>query len=112
VEDAEDEAEQGGDKPAGEPYSITFPSQPFQYQLGKPFDLEEVREKTRRNLALILAALLFIVAILLVSLTATGDLKVETTKDLAASVLSPVVAVTGTALGFYFGGHRGGKGGD
>lgn len=87
-------------------------SPPFPYYLGKPFDLEEVREKTRRNLALILAALLFIVAILLVALTASGNLNIETTKDLAASVLSPVVAVTGTALGFYFGGHRGGKGND
>jgi hypothetical protein len=60
----------------------------------------------RGMLALGLTLLLFIIALLLVIFTATGLLTSGEAKDLAASVLSPVVAVTGTALGFYFGAHR------
>jgi hypothetical protein len=73
---------------------------------GKP-DIEAAQEKTRRQLALILAWLLFITALSLIGLVAVNAIDIEDAKDLAASVLSPVVAVTGTALGFYFGGHRG-----
>jgi amino acid permease len=54
---------------------------------------------------LILAVLVFLVALLLVIFTATNLLTSNESKDLAAAVLSPVVAVTGTALGFYFGGR-------
>jgi hypothetical protein len=77
-------------------------------QVGGKFDPEPVREKTRRQLALILAVLLFLIAILLVVFTATDLLTSVQSKDLAAAVLSPVVAVTGTALGFYFGGRSSG----
>jgi hypothetical protein len=75
-------------------------------QLGEKYDPAPVREKTRRQLALILAALLFLIAIALVVFTATDLLSSNQAKDLAAAVLSPVVAVTGTALGFYFGGRQ------
>jgi hypothetical protein len=44
--------------------------------------------------------------ILLVIFTATDLLSGDQAKTLAAAVLSPVVAVTGTALGFYFGAHH------
>jgi len=50
------------------------------------------------------------VALMLIIFTATDLLSDSQAKDLAASVLSPIVAVTGTALGFYFGGHRNGGG--
>jgi hypothetical protein len=74
--------------------------------VGERFDIEGVREQTRSRLAQALVALLFLVATLLVVLTAFDKLSVEEAKDLAATVLGPVVAVTGTALGFYFGGRR------
>jgi hypothetical protein len=41
------------------------------------------------------------------ALTAANLLTSDEAKDLAAAVLSPVIAVTGTALGFYFGGRGG-----
>ena len=75
-------------------------------QVGGKYDPSEVRERTRRQLALILAVLLFLIAFLLLIFTAADLLTTDQAKDLAASVLSPVVAVTGTALGFYFGGRR------
>jgi len=73
---------------------------------GPDWNPAKAREKTRGLLALGLTLLLFSIALLLVIFTATDLLTSGETKDLAASVLSPVVAVTGTALGFYFGAHR------
>jgi hypothetical protein len=82
---------------------------PQVFRVGGAYDPAPVREKTRRQLALILAALVFGLALLLVIFTATDLLTSAQAKDLAAAVLSPVIAVTGTALGFYFGGRRNGS---
>jgi hypothetical protein len=76
---------------------------------GPDYDPSPRREKTRSQLALGLLILLAAVALSLVGLTAAHRLAPETTKDLVAGILSPLVAVTGTALGFYFGGHHGPK---
>ena len=75
-------------------------------RLGRPVNIEEIRERTRSRLAQVLVLLLVCTALLLIVFTAAKLLSIDDTKDLAASVLSPVVAVTGTALGFYFGGRR------
>jgi hypothetical protein len=74
--------------------------------LGGTYDPAPLREKTRRQLAIGLAGLLFLVSVLLILLLGFNFLSDSETKDLAAAVLSPIVAVTGTALGFYFGGQR------
>jgi len=41
-------------------------------------------------------------------LTAANALSLEQAKDLAAVVFSPIVVLTGTALGFYFGVYQSG----
>jgi len=74
---------------------------------GPPYDPNPLREKTRSRLALGLLILLGIIALSLIGLTAASRLQPDTTKDLVEGILSPLVAVTGTALGFYFGGHHG-----
>jgi len=74
---------------------------------GREIDLETVREKTRSRLAQLLVVLLVLVALSLIGLTAWGKLSIDEAKDLAGTVLSPLIAVTGTALGFYFGGRQG-----
>jgi uncharacterized membrane protein len=80
-------------------------------EVGGKFDPAPAREETRSQLALLLTFLVFLIALMLVIFLATNLLSADETKELAATVLSPVVAVTGTALGFYFGGHRSGDGG-
>lgn len=72
-------------------------------QPGKSYDPTEAREKTRGRLAVGLAILLAIVALTLVSLVAANELSAEEAKDLGEIVFSPIVVLTGTALGFYFG---------
>lgn len=74
----------------------------------EPYDPAEKREITRAQLASGLAMLLGVLALLLIGLTAWGALTVDETKDLAAEIYSPIVVLTGTALGFYFGVHQGG----
>jgi fatty acid desaturase len=77
--------------------------------LGEKYDPAEHREHTRARLAAGLAFLLAIVALLLITLTASGSLSLDTAKDLAAVIFSPIVVLTGTALGFYFGVHQDGR---
>jgi hypothetical protein len=76
---------------------------------GPDYDPTPRREKTRSELAIGLLALLAVVALSLIGLTAWHRLAPDTTKDLVEGILSPLIAVTGTALGFYFGGHHGSK---
>lgn len=49
--------------------------------------------------------LLAVIALCLIVFTAIGWLTLAETKELASVVLAPLVAVTGTAVGFYFGGE-------
>ena len=72
------------------------------------WDPEKERELTRKRLALLLAAVVVLISLLLVVLTATNNLSITEAKELAGFVLSPLIGVTGTALGFYFGGHSAG----
>lgn len=83
-------------------------SAPSAPTLGERFDPAEHREHTRARLAAGLAVLLAIVGVLLIVLTATGALSLNDAKDLAAVVFSPIVVLTGTALGFYFGVYQSG----
>ena len=76
-------------------------------EVGTKFDPALLREQTRSRLAQGLVSLLAAVSIGLLVCTAAGWIGIETTKDLAVALLSPLVAVTGVALGFYFDGNRG-----
>jgi len=73
------------------------------------YSIPEAREQTRATLAGGLAVLLGIVGLLLMILTAAGSLTLGEAKDLAEVIFSPIVVLTGTALGFYFGVHQDGR---
>jgi len=77
--------------------------------LGDKYDPAEHREHTRARLAGGLALLLAVVGILLIGLTAAKTISLSDAKDLAEVIFSPIVVLTGTALGFYFGVHQDGR---
>jgi hypothetical protein len=78
-------------------------TRPLRY--GPPYDPARRREETRSRLALALVTLISLIALLLVVLTALEELTIDDAKDLAGVVLAPLIAVTGTVFGFYYGGH-------
>lgn len=94
---------------AGSSGPHTVLPQPPTVHVGETIDLETIREQTRSYIAKALVLLLVAVTLALIGLTAWHRLSVGDAKDLAGAVLSPLIAVTGTALGFYFGGHHGSK---
>jgi len=104
AEDAE-ELEGDWEPVGGSPYD----GAPRLLGYGPDYDPTPRREKTRSQLALGLLILLAAVALSLIALTAWHRLAPDTTKDLVEGILAPLIAVTGTALGFYFGGHHGSK---
>lgn len=68
-----------------------------------------MREKVRSGLAIGLLVLLATVLLTLVGFTVGHEISTDTAKELAAVILTPLIALTGTALGFYFGGHHTGS---
>lgn len=77
--------------------------------VGEKYDPTKHREQTRGRLAVGLAILLGIVGLLLIVLTAAKALTLDDAKDLAEAIFAPIVVLTGTALGFYFGVHQTGR---
>lgn len=67
----------------------------------KPFDLLRAQEETRGLLAKGLLLLLAATVLSVIGLAAAGRLSAVE----MAAILSPVVTLTGTALGFYFARH-------
>ncbi len=65
--------------------------------------IEEEQEKIRGRLAQWLTGATIVIAVLLVFGLATDLLTSGELKDGAAAILSPLVALAGTATGFYFG---------
>jgi hypothetical protein len=83
------------------------PQGPPPAQLGtRPADLEPERERKRGYLAATLLAV-FAAVVLGSPIALAFGASVDELKELLQVILPPVVALTGTALGFYFGGHRG-----
>jgi hypothetical protein len=71
----------------------------------RTYDPAKDQENARRRLALGLLILLSVVVIALLGGTFADWISVDESGELAQAILSPVVVLTGTALGFYFGGQ-------
>jgi prolyl-tRNA editing enzyme YbaK/EbsC (Cys-tRNA(Pro) deacylase) len=67
-------------------------------------NIEKLREETRSWIAKALVLLLMGTTVAMVVLIGTATIKVNE----ALALLGALTAVVGTALGFYFGGHKGG----
>ncbi len=72
----------------------------------EPYDPAEDRETARRRLAYGLLFLLSVIAISLLGAAYADWITNDEAKNLAQAILAPVVVLTGTALGFYFGGKN------
>jgi hypothetical protein len=84
---------------------VELPRQPAE----KPWDPEPAREKLRGYLA---GGLVLLLAGIVVAawLALWGDIATEPEiKDLLGVVMTPVVALVGSAVGFYFGGKSSAK---
>jgi multidrug transporter EmrE-like cation transporter len=82
----------------------TPPRPPRVAEVGGQLAIETKREDTRSWIAKTLVLLLIAMSAAMVALIAAHDIKVNE----ALAMLGALTAVVGTALGFYFGGHKGG----
>lgn len=74
----------------------------------KPFDPEPQREKIRGYLALILVGLVVVLSVLTYTFLAKGWISGDDVQTLSP-VFTALVTLAGTAVGFYFGGGKGGS---
>jgi hypothetical protein len=74
----------------------------------KPFDPEPQREKIRGVLALILVSLVVLLSVMTYGFLAKGWINGDDVQTLSP-VFTALVTLTGTAVGFYFGGGKGGS---
>jgi hypothetical protein len=79
---------------------------PFPRPKEGAYDPEPGRDRVRGILAICMVALLSGCMLLSYLWIAAGWMKPTDAKDVLGSVFPPVVALTGTVLGFYFGGKN------
>jgi len=71
----------------------------------KKFNLEEAQERTRGQIAGALVALLFVIVIF-AFMTVWAKFAMDDLKVVLELIVGPVIALVGTATGFYFGGKK------
>jgi hypothetical protein len=83
-----------------EPETPSTPAQPVE----RPYDPSPARERVRGVIALGLTTAVVVLALLIVTLMAVNKLESDDVQTLQL-FFTPIVALSGTALGFYFGGR-------
>jgi hypothetical protein len=82
------------------------PGPPPSPAVGALWNPEPAREKIRGAVAVGLIVLLGVIAIGSFVLLSTDTLTLDEVEGLLTALFTPLLALTGTALGFYFGGQR------
>jgi hypothetical protein len=82
------------------------PGPPPAPAVGAVWNPEPAREKIRGAVAVGLIVLLGVIAIGSFVLLSTDTLTLDEVEGLLTALFTPLLALTGTALGFYFGGQR------
>ena len=75
-------------------------------EVGAVWNPEPARERIRGAIAVGLVGLLALIAVGSIVLLATDTLSLDEVEGLLAALFAPLLALAGTALGFYFGGQR------
>lgn len=72
---------------------------------GEPSDVQEQRETMRGILASLMVGILAVVIVTGVVLLANGGLVISELEAIAQLILTPLVALVGSVVGFYYGGQ-------
>ncbi len=75
-------------------------------EVGAIWNPEPARERIRGAIAVGLVVLLALIAVGSIVLLATDALSLDEVEGLLTALFAPLLALAGTALGFYFGGQR------
>lgn len=98
------------DEDPGEPAAQVYVDEDYTAQGSKAVqrvDHTVDADRVRQHLSYALLALLAVVALGSMFIAAVGLMKLQDVKTLLEVVFTPIVALTGTVLGFYFGGGGG-----
>ena len=84
--------------PAGEPLATAT-----------PFDPSRVQEWVRTGVALAVIGAVIVETLILTTAFVSGGIAASDLSAATAAIVTPMVGIAGTVLGFYFGSHRGGS---
>ena len=84
--------------PAGEPLATAT-----------PFDPSRVQEWVRTGVALAVIGAVIVETLILTTAFVSGGIAASDLSAATAAIVTPLVGIAGTVLGFYFGSHRGGS---
>ena len=82
--------------PAGEPLATAT-----------PFDPSRVQEWVRTGVALAVIGAVIVETLILTAAFVSGGIAASDLSAATAAIVTPMVGIAGTVLGFYFGSHRG-----
>jgi hypothetical protein len=74
-----------------------------------PYNPDPGRDRTRARLAYLLTSTVLVIVLAALMLLVTGSLKTSDLESVSAALLTPVIGLVGTVLGFYFGQQRSGN---
>jgi fumarate reductase subunit D len=78
--------------------------------VAKPFDPERWHEYVRTGVALAIIAAVIVETLILTIAFVAGGIAASALSAATAAIVTPLVGIAGTVLGFYFGTHRGAGG--
>jgi hypothetical protein len=77
----------------------------------RPFDPSRIQEWVRTGVALAVIGAVILETLILTIAFVAGGIAASDLSAATAAIITPMVGIAGTVLGFYFGTHRGARGG-
>jgi hypothetical protein len=76
----------------------------------KPFDPHRMQERVRTGVALAVIGAVILETLIITIAYVAGGIAPGSLTAVTAAIITPMVGIAGTVLGFYFGSHRPGTG--